>query len=190
MNTDTIFYFLLYFTGIDAIDVRRFSRLCHCGTGHGSPHSRQFVNSLAADSSSWDLTTMLSATRRSLLSSARSGSLPRAQTAAISSLSTVKSPLVIHRSSCPSPAPALHRATLVHYRNMSKESAARPEPDKVLKDIADYIHNYEITSDLAFETARLCLIDTIGCGLEGLQFPACARLMGPVVEGTIVPNGA
>lgn len=57
-------------------------------------------------------------------------------------------------------------------------------------DIADYVHNYEITSDLAFETARLCLIDTIGCGLEGLRFKECARLMGPVVEGTIVPNGA
>ncbi|KAF8320855.1 2-methylcitrate dehydratase [Clavulina sp. PMI_390] len=69
------------------------------------------------------------------------------------------------------------------------ESAIRPEPDSVLTDIADYVHNYEIKSDLALETARLCLIDTIGCGLEGLRFKECARLMGPVVEGTIVPNG-
>ena len=69
------------------------------------------------------------------------------------------------------------------------ESAVRPEPDQVLQDIADYVHNYKIDSDLAFETARLCLIDTIGCGLEGLRFDACARLMGPVVEGTVVPNG-
>ncbi|KIJ67961.1 hypothetical protein HYDPIDRAFT_165724 [Hydnomerulius pinastri MD-312] len=69
------------------------------------------------------------------------------------------------------------------------ESAVRPEPDKVLKDIADYVHNYEVTSDLAFETARLCLIDTIGCGLEALRFEGCTRLLGPVVEGTIVPNG-
>lgn len=69
------------------------------------------------------------------------------------------------------------------------ESAIRPQPDKVLQDIADYVHNYEIDSALAFETARLCLIDTIGCGLEGLRFDACARLMGPVVEGTVVPNG-
>lgn len=69
------------------------------------------------------------------------------------------------------------------------ESAVRPEPDKVLKDIADYVHNYQVTSDLAFETARLCLIDTIGCGLEGLNFPECTKLLGPVVEGTIVPNG-
>lgn len=72
---------------------------------------------------------------------------------------------------------------------MSKESATRPEPDQVLKDIADYVHHYEITSDIAWETARLCLIDTIGCGLEGLRFPVCACLMGPVVEGTVVPNG-
>ncbi|KAF8520459.1 2-methylcitrate dehydratase [Hysterangium stoloniferum] len=69
------------------------------------------------------------------------------------------------------------------------ESSVRPQPDKVLQDIADYVHNYEVTSDLAFETARLCLIDTIGCGLEGLRFPECASLLGPVVEGTIVPNG-
>lgn len=69
------------------------------------------------------------------------------------------------------------------------ESTIRPEPDKVLKDIADYVHNYQVTSDVAFETARLCLIDTIGCGLEGLRFEGCTRLLGPVVEGTVVPNG-
>jgi 2-methylcitrate dehydratase len=69
------------------------------------------------------------------------------------------------------------------------ESAARPEADKVVKDIADYVHNYGVKSDLAMETARLCLIDTIGCGLEGLRFKECARLLGPVVEGTTVPNG-
>ncbi|KIM91892.1 hypothetical protein PILCRDRAFT_809880 [Piloderma croceum F 1598] len=69
------------------------------------------------------------------------------------------------------------------------ESTLRPDPDKVLTDIADYVHNYKVDSDLAFETARLCLIDTIGCGLEGLRFPDCANLLGPVVEGTVVPNG-
>jgi 2-methylcitrate dehydratase len=81
---------------------------------------------------------------------------------------------------------AAARAMSVHHG----ESAVRPEPDKVLKDIADYVHNYQVTSDLAFETARLCLIDTIGCGLEGLNFPECTKLLGPVVEGTVVPNGA
>jgi 2-methylcitrate dehydratase len=69
------------------------------------------------------------------------------------------------------------------------ESTHRPEADQVLQEIADYVHKYRVESDLAFDTARLCLIDTIGCGLEALRFPECARLLGPVVEGTIVPNG-
>ena len=69
------------------------------------------------------------------------------------------------------------------------ESAVRPAPDQVIQDIADYVLDYKITSELAYETARLCLIDTIGCGLEGLRFPECSKLLGPVVEGTTVPNG-
>ncbi len=66
----------------------------------------------------------------------------------------------------------------------------RPAPDSVLTDIVDYVLDYEITSDLAYETARNCLIDTLGCGLEALDYPACTKLMGPIVPGTIVPNGA
>jgi 2-methylcitrate dehydratase len=66
----------------------------------------------------------------------------------------------------------------------------RPAPDAVLTDIVDYVLNYEVTSDLAYETARNCLIDTLGCGLEALDYPACTKLMGPIVPGTIVPNGA
>ncbi len=62
--------------------------------------------------------------------------------------------------------------------------------DQVLLDIADYVLTYEVTSELAFETARNCLIDTLGCGLEALEYPACTKLLGPIVEGTIVPNGA
>src|ERR1041384_6293152 len=69
-------------------------------------------------------------------------------------------------------------------------SAARPAPDAVLVDIADYVCGYEIGSALAYETARHCLIDTLGCGLEALDYPACTKLLGPVVPGTIVPNGA
>ncbi|KAF8472103.1 MmgE/PrpD family-domain-containing protein [Kalaharituber pfeilii] len=64
-----------------------------------------------------------------------------------------------------------------------------PEVDKVLKDIADYVHDYKIESPLAWETARLCLIDTLGCGLEALNFEQCTKLLGPVIPGTIVPNG-
>lgn len=88
---------------------------------------------------------------------------------------------------------AIRSLTPTVFRSMSSthvgESTLRPEPDRVLQDIADYVHGYNIKSDLAFETARLCLIDTIGCGLEALRFPECTKLLGPVVEGTIVPNG-
>jgi 2-methylcitrate dehydratase len=62
--------------------------------------------------------------------------------------------------------------------------------DQVLLDIADYVLNFEITSDIALETARNCLIDTLGCGLEALEYPACTKLLGPIVPGTVVPNGA
>jgi 2-methylcitrate dehydratase len=66
----------------------------------------------------------------------------------------------------------------------------RPSPDKVLIDIIDYVMSYEIRSELAYETARNCLIDTLGCGLEALEYPACTKLLGPIVSNTIVPNGA
>src|SRR3984957_15509104 len=66
----------------------------------------------------------------------------------------------------------------------------RPLYDQVLVDIADYVCNYNIESELAYTTARSCLIDTLGCGLEALDYSACTKLMGPMVPGTIVPNGA
>ncbi|MGP8250978.1 MAG: bifunctional 2-methylcitrate dehydratase/aconitate hydratase [Terracidiphilus sp.] len=69
-------------------------------------------------------------------------------------------------------------------------SNERPAPDKVITDIADYALGYEITSELAYRTARYCLIDTLGCGLEALEYPACTKLLGPIVPGTMVPNGA
>ncbi len=69
-------------------------------------------------------------------------------------------------------------------------SNVRPDPDKVLVDIADYVCDYEIDSAEAYDTARNCLIDTLGCGLEALGYPACTKLLGPIVPGTIVPNGA
>jgi len=69
-------------------------------------------------------------------------------------------------------------------------SAARPEPDQVLIDIADYAQSYRIESKEAYETARYCLLDTLGCGLEALAYPACTKLLGPIVPGTVVPNGA
>ncbi len=66
----------------------------------------------------------------------------------------------------------------------------RPAPDKVLTDIADYALNYKIENELAYQTAQHCLIDTLGCGLEALEYPACTKLLGPIVAGTMVPNGA
>ena len=62
--------------------------------------------------------------------------------------------------------------------------------DDVIVDIVDYVQTFEIKSELAYATARHCLIDTLGCGLEALEYPACTKLMGPVVQGTVVPNGA
>jgi len=69
-------------------------------------------------------------------------------------------------------------------------SNIRPDPDKVLVDIAEYVLGHPITSPEAYDTARLCLMDTLGCGLEALSYPACTKLLGPIVPGTVVPNGA
>ena len=69
-------------------------------------------------------------------------------------------------------------------------SNVRPQPDKVLTDIADYVTRYQVKSAEAYETARYCLMDTLGCGLEALEYPACTKLLGPIVPGTVVPNGA
>ena len=69
-------------------------------------------------------------------------------------------------------------------------SNVRPQPDKVLTQIADYVTRYSVTSAEAYETARYCLMDTLGCGLEALEYPACTKLLGPIVRGTVVPNGA
>src|SRR6187399_3682133 len=69
-------------------------------------------------------------------------------------------------------------------------SNVRPKPDQVLVDITDYVLKKKISSDLAYDTARNCLIDTLGCGFEALGYPACTKLLGPIVPGTVVPNGA
>ena len=69
-------------------------------------------------------------------------------------------------------------------------SNVRPDFDQVIVDIVDYVHKHKIASREAYETARYCLMDTLGCGFEALQFPACTKLLGPIVPGTVVPNGA
>ena len=69
-------------------------------------------------------------------------------------------------------------------------SAKRADWDQVLVDIADYVCNYEVDSELAYETAHYCLMDTLACGFQALDYPACTKLMGPVVPGATLPGGA
>jgi len=69
-------------------------------------------------------------------------------------------------------------------------SNVRPKPDKVLELITDYVRDYSVKSSEAYETARYCLMDTLGCGFEALEYPACTKMLGPIVKGTVVPNGA
>ncbi|MCK7547407.1 2-methylcitrate dehydratase [Marinobacter koreensis] len=66
----------------------------------------------------------------------------------------------------------------------------RPDYDSVLQTIADYVLSYDGISDEAWDTARNCLMDTLGCGLLALRFPECTKHLGPMVEGTVVPHGA
>jgi 2-methylcitrate dehydratase len=69
-------------------------------------------------------------------------------------------------------------------------SNVRPKPDKVLKLIADYATKYTVKSDAAYETARYCLMDTLGCGFEALEYPACTKLLGPIDPDSVTPRGA
>ena len=70
------------------------------------------------------------------------------------------------------------------------KSAQRPDPDAALVAIADYAHGASITSQTAYDTARYCLMDTLACGFQALKYPACTRLLGPVVPGAVMPGGA
>ena len=68
--------------------------------------------------------------------------------------------------------------------------ADRMSADQALQDIADYVIDFKVESEEALNTARNCLIDTIGCGLLALKYPNCTRHLGPLVPGTTVENGA
>ena len=70
------------------------------------------------------------------------------------------------------------------------KSARRPAPDRVLVDIADYVLTYPVQSATAYETAYYCLMDTLACGFQALQYPACTKLLGPLVPGATMPGGA
>ncbi|KAG8628775.1 hypothetical protein KVT40_002640 [Elsinoe batatas] len=76
----------------------------------------------------------------------------------------------------------------------SSDATAEPragarEFDSEISDMANYIHNYQVNSELALDTARFVFLDTLGCGLKALEFPHCTNNLGPIVPGTVVPNG-
>lgn len=87
--------------------------------------------------------------------------------------------------------PAMAKSFSTSNPNASTSPAhATPQQyDKEILDIADYVHNFKIDSDLALDTSRYILLDTLGCGLEALRFPQCTALLGPIVPDTVVPNG-
>src|SRR5580692_12016805 len=70
------------------------------------------------------------------------------------------------------------------------KSAQRPPPDAVLTAIAAYARDFTVRSESAYETARYCLMDTLACGFLALKYPACRRLLGPVVPGAVMTGGA
>src|ERR1700746_918780 len=70
------------------------------------------------------------------------------------------------------------------------KSAQRPDPDAALVAIADYARNFRIRSASAYDTARYCLMDTLACGFQALKYPACRKLLGPLVPGAVMPGGA
>ena len=71
----------------------------------------------------------------------------------------------------------------------STNTTFHQEFDQEIIDIVDYVENFEIASELAYETAWNCLLDTLGCGFEALEYPACTKLLGPLVKGSVVENG-
>jgi 2-methylcitrate dehydratase len=66
----------------------------------------------------------------------------------------------------------------------------RPASDRLLTDIASYVMDTAVGSEDAYATSRLCLMDALGCAMAALAHPACTKLLGPIVPGTVVPNGA
>src|ERR1700732_3330362 len=69
-------------------------------------------------------------------------------------------------------------------------SAERPPPDAALVAIAAYARNFTVHGDAPYDTARYCLMDTLACVCQALRYPACRRLLGPVVPGAVMPGGA
>lgn len=74
--------------------------------------------------------------------------------------------------------------------NVGIRTTDRPQPDQVLQDIADYVCDYEINSEVAYSTAHYCLMDSLACSMLAMKFPDCNRLLGPIVPGATLDGGA
>ncbi len=74
--------------------------------------------------------------------------------------------------------------------NVGIRTTERPQPDQVIQDIADYVCDYTIDSELAYATAHYCLMDSLACSMLAMKFPDCTRLLGPIVPGATLENGA
>jgi len=74
--------------------------------------------------------------------------------------------------------------------NIGIRSTARPQPDQVIQDIADYVCDYEVNSELAYSTAYYCLMDSLACAVLAMKFPDCKRLLGPIVPGAVLAGGS
>lgn len=73
------------------------------------------------------------------------------------------------------------------YHNTNTE---KKEFDAIIQGITDYVCDFNAYSTLAIETAYYDLLDSIGCGLMALKFPACTKLLGGVVPDAVMPGGA
>jgi 2-methylcitrate dehydratase len=87
-------------------------------------------------------------------------------------------------------APRFLPISLIRSHHAQSDLNIRPQPDKELVDIANYVMDYQVASDLAYDTARFCLMDSLGCAMLAMQYPACVNHLGPIVPGTMVPGGA
>jgi len=134
-----------------------------------------------------------------MLTSALSSKAPLGRRLAVRSFAALQKPAILPSLSSAIARPRAAVAALTMATPFSTQTqkgsslptkpAGARDYDPEIVDMAKYVHHYDINSPLAMETARFILLDTIGCGLEGLRFHECVKLLGPTVEGTSVPNG-
>ena len=136
-----------------------------------------------------------------MLSSALSSKAPLGRRVAVRSFAALQKPAIVPSSALANPRasfaplakPVMATPFSTQSAKMSSSMPSKPasprDYDPEIQDMAKYIHHYDVNSELAFDTARFILLDTIGCGLEGLRFHECVKLLGPTVEGSVVPHG-